>query len=160
MWNTRPLNPRTLVLLAVILFPGKRLLGVPPNRETNEGHCFSLHVYKDEETVAGPSTVTLHSKSNRWNVTPDKGQFCLSDEMRSSESLDLSFQLEKDQFYLFSIPSAKFNGSWNLFFGGKRFAYQHGLPKSATPAKSCVVQFNDGEPGTEDLITPCRSKSK
>jgi len=155
MRNTGLLNPWVLLFLAATLFPSPRLFAA-----LNERHCFSLHVYKDEETVAGPSTVTLHSKTTRWNVARDKGQFCLSEEMGSTEALDLSFQSGEDQFYLSSIPTAKFNGRWSFFFGGKRFAYLHGLPKSAAAGKSCVIEFNEGEPGTGVIISPCRSRGR
>jgi hypothetical protein len=149
----------SLLFLACIMLPSQSLCA-SPTRETGNRRCFSLEPYDDAEKVVGPNAVRLYSKTRHLDVTLDMGRFCIPGELADSEFLDLSFQIGRDQFYLPSIPMGKFTGTWSFYFGGRRFAYLHGLPRSTPAAKSCVVEFNEGEPGTGSVISPCRFRGR
>lgn len=157
--SERPgMKSATIVVFAflALLQPGSpRAAAQRPQPSTA---CFRMKVYKDSERLPSPQSVRLYSASKHWDLAQNDGQFCLPQETTGASKLDLTFRIGPDRFSLYSLPVGRFSGSWNLYFGGKRFAKLHGLPKSAQAAKSCMVEFDDGEPGTGMVISPCRQK--
>jgi len=144
-----------LFFLGGILFSGQSLYA-SPQRETRDHFCFSINAYEDDEKVVSPSVILLLSKEKEWHVMQENGHFCLSDEMVKAQSYDLVFEIERDRFFLYSVAIDLFTGKWDFYYGGKRFAYMHGLPKKMRPTTSCCVEFNNGEPGTGLMISQCR----
>jgi hypothetical protein len=122
--------------------------------------CFMLKVYKDSTRLSSPQSVRLSSVSKQWNLAQKDGQFCLPQEADRASTLDLTFRIGHDRFSLYSLPVERFSGSWNFYFGGREFARLRGLPKSSQASKSCMVDFDNGEPGTGMAISPCRQKDE
>lgn len=119
-------------------------------------HCFSLHPFRDSSAISGPNVLRVYSRTQHWDVRLENGHFCLRDTIADSQYLDVSFRLGDDRFYISSVPIGKFTSNWNFYFGGEKFAALHGLPKSTPAAKSCIIEYNEGEPGTATVVSPCR----
>ncbi len=141
--------------LGVILLSGQSFCA-SLQQEIGDHFCFSIHAYDDDKRVEGPSVILLLSNGKRWHVIQKNGHFCLSDEIVKEQSIDLIFEIGRDRFILNSVAVDRFTGKWDFYYGGKRFAYVQGLPKKMRPTKSCSVDYNNGEPGTGDMISNCR----
>ena len=158
-FNTQPLGAKlaTIILFAFLALSCEfaRVVAQQPQASTG---CFILHVYKDSTRLPSPQSVRLSSASKQWDLAQKDGQFCLPQETAGTSKLDLAFRIGSDRFSLYSLPVERFSGSWNFYFGGREFAKLHGLPKSSRASKSCMVEFDNGEPGTGMVISPCRQK--
>jgi hypothetical protein len=155
----RPIARIGLFFLGVILLSGQGFCASSQGESGNH-FCLSIQTYDDDKRVDGPSVILLLSNGKRWHVMQENGRFCLSDEIVKEESFDLIFEIGRDRFILNSVAVGRFTGKWDFYYGGKHFAYMHGLPKKMHPAKSCDVEYNDGEPGTGDMISGCRLQGR
>jgi len=154
-----PIAKIGLLSLGVMLFSGYGSYA-SPQPATGSRFCLSIHTYEDEKRIEGPSMILLLSNGKRWRVMQEDDHFCLSDEMVREQSFDLVFEIGRDRFFLYSVTIDHFTGVWSFYFGGKYFAYMHGLPKKWRPTKGCVVEYNNGEPGTGDMLSGCRVQGR
>lgn len=148
----------TIILFASLALLARESPRAAAQQPQGSTGCFILHVYKDSASLPSPQSIRLSSASKQWDLTQKNGQFCLPQEAAEASTLDLTFRIESDRFSLYSLPVGRFSGSWNFYFGGREFARLHGLPKSYQVSKSCMLEFDNGEPGTVMAISPCRQK--
>ena len=79
--------------------------------------------------------------------------------MTKQPSLDLSFIVGDERFYFPRVPVVRFGASWDVSFGGKKYARLTGLPKTNNPKQSCSVIVHQGEPEVGMIFSPCRVPS-
>lgn len=139
------------------LLPGESPPACAQQPQVSAG-CFMLQMYEDSTRLPSPESVRVYSATKHWDLAQKDGQFCLPQETGGISTLDLSFRIGRDRFVLFSLPVRRFSGSWNFYFGGKEFARLHGLPKTSKASTSCMVEFDDGEPGTGLVLSPCHER--
>jgi hypothetical protein len=148
----------TIILFASLtLLPREPSQASPQQPQASTG-CFILHVYKDSKRLPPPQSIRLYSASKQWDLGESDGHFCIPKETTGESLLDLTFRIGHDRFSLYSVPVRRYSGAWNLYFGGKEFARLHGLPKTSKASTSCMVEFDDGEPGTGMVVSPCRQR--
>jgi len=147
----------------IILFASLALLPCESSRvcaqqtQVSAG-CFMLKVYKDSTRLSSPQSVRLYSVSKRWDVEQNNGRFCVPQEAAGESMLDITFRVGPERFSIPSLVVGRFSGIWNLYFGGREFARLHGLPKTSKASTSCMVEFDDGEPGIGLVLSPCHER--
>jgi hypothetical protein len=122
--------------------------------------CFAVHLIKDGKTIESPRSVTFLDQDGKQNVDIREGTFCVPASMKGQPALDLSFVLGEQRFYFPRLPEARFQASWDISFGGRKYALLAGLPKGTKASTACSVIFRQGEPEIGMIFSPCRVSGK
>jgi hypothetical protein len=123
-------------------------------------NCVAIRLIKDGKTIEGPRSVTFLNQAGKQDVDIREGKFCVPELMAHEPALDFTFVLGKERFFFPRLPEERFQASWDISFGRdikKRLA---GLPQAKKANQACIVEFNQGEPGTGMILSPCRGPNK
>jgi hypothetical protein len=144
-------------LTMILLFPG---MCSSANAQEPKTHCFAIRLTKNGKTVPGPNSVTFLDQTRKQDVEIRDGTFCVPELMADEPALDFTFVLGKERFFFPRLPAERFQASWDISFGPKKYARIEGMPKGTKASHVCIVQFNYGEPGTGMAMSSCRGPSK
>jgi hypothetical protein len=121
-----------------------------------DSHCFTIQVRLNGKTVDGPQVITLKTKQNESKASLEGGCFRVPPALSKEKAIDVIFTVPRNKVYLSAIATGFFAGPWVVDLEDKGFG-KGALPKHARAKEACAVEFDDGEPGTGIVETPCRT---
>jgi len=122
--------------------------------DTQQHHCFVLHLQRRGRVIKTPGSVVLLAKNEKMTVMRNGEAFCVPEQLSREPLLDLSFTVERDRVYLTRISMERFQTSWDIDVGTRALT-QKGKPGPRWKRDACRVTYHQGEPETGEIVSPC-----